>query len=85
MGVTGVWTPVDFQKRVTDTRPDMAQSQQIYEFKPNMLSNASNIAIERGFVLDDGFFCSHVTYNLQLDTRPEKSLYTPLYVIKFKH
>ena len=44
-----------------------------------MLSNASNIAIERGFVLDDGFFCSHVTYNLQLDTRPEKSLYTPLY------
>ena len=26
VGVTGVWTPVDFQKRVTDTRPDMAQS-----------------------------------------------------------
>ena len=44
-----------------------------------MLSNASNIAIERGFVLDDGVFCSHVTYNLQLDTRPEKSLYTPLF------
>ena len=43
-----------------------------------MLSNASNIAIERGFVLDDGVFCSHVTYNLQLDTRPEKSLYAPL-------
>ena len=25
-----------------------------------------------------GFFFSHVTSNLQLDTRPEKSLYAPL-------
>ena len=49
-----------------------------------MLSNASNIAIERGFVLDDGVFCSHVTYNLQLDTRPEKSLYTPLITQDFQ-